>query len=113
MWKEQLENLEGKMQREPDNLALAEAYWSELDRLGGYNMKSGARALHAFRKPAVASSDGVVQLARVFRELLETTGEAPRPEMFDPELIAAIKRTTAVISGEGRADVEWLLETVR
>ena len=60
----------------------------------------------AFRLP------GVVALARAYRELFEKSGEKPRAELFDEELLQALKTRLPHLSNGDQAIVQWLIASI-
>jgi hypothetical protein len=51
-------------------------------------------------------------LARAYRELFEKSGEKPRAELFDEELLHAVKARLPDLSNDDRAIVQWVLASV-
>lgn len=95
---------------DPTNIEAAKRYWLALASFGGHDVRSGKFAIEAFRGCALASHAGVVALARAFRELYEKTGEEPRSELFNQELLQALKEPLPGLTGEDLAVVQWILD---
>jgi hypothetical protein len=96
---------------EPSNLDAAHHYWNALGSLGGYDVRSGGFVIEAYRACALASHEGVLALARAYRELYERSGESPRRELFDEELRQALEAGLAALRSQDRDDVGWILES--
>ena len=90
------------------NIEAAKRYWLALASFGGHDVRSGKFAIEAFRGCALSSHAGVVALACAFRELYEKTGEKPRSELFDQELLQAFKASLPDLAGEDLAVVQWI-----
>jgi len=88
---QRLANLKKILDSDPTNLEGANRYWVELASLGSHDCRSGGFVIEAFRGCALASHAGVVAFARAYRELFEKSGEIPRAELFDEELLRALK----------------------
>ena len=76
------------------------------------DVRSGAYLIEAYRGCALASHAGVVALARAYQELFEKSGEGPRAELFDQELISAIQTRLPELSNGDRATVQWVLASI-
>ena len=103
-----LVSLKQNLDADPTNIEAAERYWSAIASFGGHDVRSGKFAIEAFRGCALASHAGVVALARAFRELYEKTGEKPRSELFDQDLLQALKASHPDLAGEDLAVVQWI-----
>ena len=55
---------------------------------------------------ALASHAGVVAIARAYEELFKKTGEEPRAELFDAELIRALQTQLRELANGDRAAVQ-------
>jgi hypothetical protein len=97
---------------DPTNLEGANHYWVELASLGSHDCRSGGFVIEAFRGCALASHAGVVAFARAYRELFEKSGEIPRAELFDEELLRALKTRLADLSHDDQAIVQWVLTSI-
>jgi hypothetical protein len=107
-----LVNLKKELDADPGNIQAAEHYWAALASFGGHDVRSGRFAIEAFRGCALASHAGVVALARAFRELYDMSGEKPRYEVFDEELLQALKMPLPDLSDEDRALLQWVLTSI-
>lgn len=105
-------SLKQDLDADSTNIEAAKRYWLALASFGGQDVRSGKFAIEAFRGCALASHAGVVALARAFRELYEKSGEKPRAELFDPELLRALKARPTDSSGEDQSIVRWLLTSL-
>ena len=108
-----LANLKRTLDSDPTNIEAANRYWAELSSLGGHDIRSGGFVIEAFRGCAMASDAGAVAFARAYRELFEKSGEKPRAELFDEELIHSLKTRLPALSNEDRAIVQWVLESMK
>lgn len=107
-WKSKLEESRNRLSEQPDNPALAAETWAMLEGPDYYDYKSGNEALSIFRDAALASNEGVVQLAYAFKELAEKTGEPARKESFDRELLLAVEKACEELEGTDKDAVLWL-----
>ena len=94
---------------DPTNVESAIRYWSGPASVGGNDVRSGGFVVEAFRGSALASDAGVVAFARAYRELFEKNGEKPRAELFDEELLQALKTRLPHLSNYDQATVQWLI----
>jgi hypothetical protein len=88
----------------PEDTDLALRVW-EMMGSGQYNIQNGIELVRLFRSPALSSDYGIKVFARLFRELMETSGEPPRADMFDGALLDVIR---ALASRDNDEDVDWL-----
>jgi hypothetical protein len=107
-----LANLKTALDSDPTNIEVANRYWVELASFGGNDVRSGGFVIEAFRRCALASHAGAVALARAYRELFEKSGEKPRAELFDKELLQALKTRLPDLSNDDRAIVQWVLASI-
>jgi hypothetical protein len=107
-----LANLKRTLDSDPTNIDAANHYWAELSSLGGNDVRSGGFVIETFRGCAVASQEGAVAFARAYRELFEKSGEKPRPELFDNELLQALKKRLPDLSNGDQALVQWVLASI-
>ena len=105
-------NLKRTLASDPTNIEAANRYWAELSALGGNDTRSGGFVIEAFRGCALASHAGVVAFARGYRELFEKSGEQPRAELFDKELVQALKTRLPDLSNDDQAVVQWVLASI-
>jgi hypothetical protein len=98
--------VEDRLSLDPSNLLLVKKLWASLD-VEDYNLQNGRCLVRMFREPALSSKEGVVELSRAFRALFELTGEAPRKEFFDTQLMGAMLAAGRLVNDE---EVKWLLE---
>jgi hypothetical protein len=97
---------------DPTDVEAAIRYWVALSSVAGNDVRSGAYLIEAFRRCALDSNAGVVAFARAYWELFQKTGERPRPELLDTELLQALRARLPELSGKDRASTEWLLSFV-
>ena len=97
---------------DPASIEAANRYWDALKSYAGQDIRSGGYLIEAYRGCALASHAGVVALARSYEELFMTTGEGPRAELFDPELIRALQTRLHEIGDGDRATVQWVLTSI-
>ena len=109
---QRLANLQKTLGSDPTNVEVANLYWVELASYGGHDVRSGGFVIEAFRECALASQAGTVAFARAYRELFEKSGEKPRAELFDEELLKALKTRLPDLSSNDRAIVEWVLASI-
>jgi hypothetical protein len=109
---QKLAHLKKTLDSDPTNVESAIRYWSGLASFGGNDVRSGGFVIEAFRGCARASDAGVVALARAYRELFEKSGEKPRAELFDEELLQALKTTLPHLSNGDQAIVRWLIASI-
>jgi hypothetical protein len=107
-----LANLKKALDSDPTNVEAANRYWVELASLGGNDVRSGWFVIEAFRGCALASGAGAVAFARAYRELCEKSGEKPRAELFDKELVQALRTRLPGLSSDDQAIVQWVLASV-
>ena len=62
--------------------------------------------------PRSSANTGVVALARAYRELFQKSGEKPRAELFDAELLQALKTRLPHLSNGDQAIVQWLMASI-
>ena len=102
-----------ELEADPTNIEKANAYW---DACGNYfrgDVRSGLYVIAAFRKCALYSQEGVLALARAYRELLDLSGEPPRRNSFDDKLFTSVKEAINLLDGRDRQDVQWLLNCIK
>ena len=109
---QQLANLKRTLDSDPTNIEAAHRYWAELSSLGGNDVRSGGFVIEAFRACALASDRGTVAFARAYRELFEKSAEKPRAELFDNELLQALKTRLPDLSNGDQALVQWVLASI-
>jgi hypothetical protein len=109
---EGLSDLKKAVYCDPTNVEAANRYWAGLALVGGNDLRSGGFVIEAFRGCALASNAGTVALARAFRELFEKSGEKPRAELFDEELLRALKTRLPDLLKDDRMIVQWVIESI-
>jgi len=109
---EELSALKKILFSEPSNLDAANRYWDALRSVGGHDVRSGGFVIEAYRACALASHEGVIALARAYRELYENSGESPRRELFDEELSQALQARLSALRNHDQDIVEWILQSV-
>jgi len=105
-------SLKRALDSDPTNVEVANRYWVELSSFGGHDVRSGGFVIEAFRRCALASPAGAVAFARAYRELFEKSGEKPRANLFDEELLHALKIRLADLSNEDQAILQWVLASI-
>lgn len=110
---QQLAKLKAAFDSDPTNVETANRYWVELASFGGHDVRSGGFVIEVFRRCALASHPGAVAFARAYRELLEKSGEQPRAELFDEELIQALRVSLPDLSNDDQAIVRWVLASIK
>jgi hypothetical protein len=108
-----LAKLKRALDSDPTNVEVANRYWVELASFGGNDVRSGGFVIEAFRRCALASPAGAVAFAQAYRELFEKSGEKPSAELFDEELLQALKTKLPGLSNDDQAIVQWVLESVK
>jgi hypothetical protein len=109
---QKLAGLKKVLDSDPTNVELAIRYWFALGSFGGNDVRSGGFVIEAFRGCALASPAGAVAFARAYRELFEKSGEKPRAELFDEELLRALKTTPPDLSNDDQAIVQWVIASI-
>jgi hypothetical protein len=109
---QKLTALKKALDSDPTNVESATRYWFGLGSLGGNDVRSGGFVIEAFRGCALASCAGVIALARAYRELYEKSGEIPRAELFDEELLRALKTRLPDLSSDDQAIVQWVIASI-
>lgn len=107
-----LANLKRTLDSDPTNIEAASRYWVELASFGGHDVRSGGFVIEAFRGCALASHAGAAAFARAYRELFEKSGEKPRAELFDEELLQALKTRLPDLPDDDQAIVQWLIASI-
>jgi len=107
-----LAKLKRALDSDPTNVEVANRYWVELASFGGNDVRSGGFVIEAFRGCALASQAGAAAFARAYRELFEKSGEKPRAELFDQELLQALKTRLPDLSNDDQAIVQWILASI-
>lgn len=74
---QELKTLQKILVSDPSCLDAANRYWNALSSVSGNDVRSGGFVIEAYRGCALASSEGVIALARAYRELYENTAERP------------------------------------
>lgn len=110
---QRLSDLKKALDRDPANIEAANRYWAGLASVGGNDVRSAGFVIEAFRAGALASNTGTVALARAFRELFEKSGEKPRAELFDGELLQALNTRLPDLSSEDQVIVQWVIGSIR
>jgi hypothetical protein len=109
---QELASLKATLDSDPSNLEVANRYWVELASFGGQDVRSGGFVIEAFRGCALTSQAGAVAFARAYRELFDKSGEKPRAELFDEELLQALKTTLPKRSQDNQVIVHWILSSI-
>lgn len=107
-WEYRRSTLESTLKNVPTNIEHAEALWNHLG-LKGHDVRSGYLLLDTFRSCALHSSNGVIALARAYKQLAKDTGEYPNVQLFDNDLIAAIRNATDRSDGQDKDLLQWLM----
>jgi hypothetical protein len=98
------------LRAEPTNLDAAANVWWLCGSSGGDDVRSAGWVNLAFRECALASTNGVVEMARAYRELFELTGVTPPPADFDAQLLTAFRAARLATSSSA---VQWVLDTLK
>jgi hypothetical protein len=106
--KQTLESLRQALNSDPTNLDAANRYWTALA-----SFQCGGDVIEAYRRVALVSQEGVIALARAYRELFESSGEGPRAAYFDSDLLQALRSRLPELPEGDRRTVEWLLQSIR
>jgi hypothetical protein len=109
---QQLAKLKATFDADPTNVETANLYWVQLASFGGHDVRSSGFVIEIFRRCALASHAGAVAFARAYRELYEKSGEEPRAELFDEELIQALTVSLPDLSNDDQAIVRWVLASI-
>lgn len=104
--REKVKALRASLKQDPTNLELADRYWNAV------RCECGGAVRDAYRDAAVASSLGAAAFARAYRELFLHSGEGPYIAAFDELLIQALNTYLPQLTGEDRANVEWMLHEI-
>jgi hypothetical protein len=110
---QKLSNLKKALDCDPTNVEAANRYWAGLASVGGNDVRSGGFVIEVFRGCALASDTGTVALARAFRELFEKSGEKPRAELFDGELLQALNTRLPDLSNADQVIVQWVIASIK
>ena len=110
---QKLSDLKKAVDCDPTNVEAASRYWAGLASVGGNDIRSGGFVIEAFRGCALTSKTGTVALARAFRELFENSGEKPRAELFDGELLQELKTRLPDLSNDEQMIVQWLIASMK
>ena len=110
--RQNLAKLKTALDSDPTNIEVANRYWVELASFGGKDVRSGGFVIEAFRGCALTSHAGAVAFARAYRELFEKSGEKPRAELLDKELLLALKTRLPDLSNDDQAIVRWVLASI-
>ena len=110
---QKLSDLKKAVDCDPTNVEAANRYWAGLASVGGNDVRSGGFVIEAFRGCALTSKTGTVALARAFRELFENSGEKPRAELFDGELLQELKTRLPDLSNDEQMIVQWLIASMK
>ncbi len=111
-WRHAAAELKSQLEASPNDLELAQRYWSLISGETGFDARSGQALVQTFRSCALNSDAGLEQLVMAFRKLADDTGEYPRAELIDPPLYNAL-RTVAGQPGHALFDAAaWILSFV-
>ena len=110
---QKLSDLKKAVDCDPTNVEAANRYWAGLASVGGNDVRSGGFVIEAFRGCALTSKTGTVALARAFRELFENSGEKPRAELFDGELLQALNARLPELSNDDQEIVRWVIASIK
>jgi hypothetical protein len=108
-----LAELKKILDSDPTSIEAANRYWLALGSFAGNDVRSGGYVIETYRGSALASREGAVAFARAYQELFAKTGEVPRAALFDEQLLEALRRRRAELSGEERGLVEWVLSFIK
>jgi hypothetical protein len=108
-----VEILRQALNSNPTNLDAANRYWDALSSLNGNDVRSGRYVVETYRAVALASQEGVIALARAYRELFEDSGEGPRAALFDYDLLRALQTRLPELQERDRTIVQWVLRSIQ
>ena len=109
---ENLANLKTAAHADPTNVEAAVRYWVALSSVKGNDVRSGGYVIEAFRPCALVSTVGMVALVKAYRELFEKNRETPHGELFDSELLQALRARLPELSDVERVSAEWVLSSL-
>ena len=104
MKNDNLQKLEDELKADPTNIEKAKNYWEALD-----DWQTGSYILECFRLPAIESKEGAVEFSKASLNLFTLSGEIPKKELFDEELIQSLKSKKEQVSGSDKEAIEWVL----
>ena len=101
--REQIAHAETLLDSTPSDVRLAMNLWLLYGR-PERNIRSGPQLVKVFRAPAISGIEGQNMLCEAFRNLSYESGEFPRADLFDQQLIQVLQ------SNRHRSDaIHWLL----
>ena len=89
---EHMSSLRQAARSDPTNIAAADEYWSALSKWNGRDVRCGGVVIEVYRMAALHSCEGGMAFACAYQALFSISGEAPRGELFEPDLIGALRR---------------------
>ena len=104
--------LRQRLDQDPTNLELANRYWHALGSYEGHDVRSGALLIGTYRAAALNSREGVTALTRAYRQLFLISGESPRVDLFDEELITSLIRSAPELPKSMQSEVNWILQSI-
>jgi 3-hydroxyacyl-CoA dehydrogenase len=96
---------------DPTNLDIANRYWKALGSCNG-DVRSGQYVIEAYRAAALDSLVGAGAFAKAYKELFQTSGEAPRAEYFDQDLIRALSDFRQKAADQDGSNISWVLASI-
>jgi hypothetical protein len=104
--------LRQELASDPANLDIANRYWNALGAWKAHDVRSGRYVIECHRNAAISSRQGVIALADAYREMFNESGEAPRREYFDEDLVRALETAYLELADHERVTVEWVLDSL-
>ncbi len=111
-WHKVATELKSKLASSPNDIKLAQEYWTHISGETGFDVRSGSRLVATFRSCALKSDEGLELLISAFRKLAEDTGEYPRAELIDPPLENAIRFVARQSDSMLAREAVWILSFV-
>lgn len=111
-WYAAVMKLKAQLETTPDDLELAQCFWTAISGDAGYDVRDGKRILDTFRTCAMTSDDGLAAMLSAFRKLADDTGEIPRASLFDPPLENLLRVVASRTNHRLSDDARWVLSHV-
>ncbi len=100
---------QSRLESAPDDLELANRFWTAISGAFGYDVRDGKRVIDTFRTCALKSDAGLASLISAFRQLADDSGEFPRTALFDPPLENLLRFATRDSGHPLCQDASWIL----
>ncbi len=111
-WYKAATELKSKLESSPNDLELAQEYWTLISGGTGFDARSGPRLVATFRSCALKCDEGLELLISAFRQLADDTGEYPRAELIDPPLENALRFVAGQSENKLAREAAWVLSFV-